>query len=213
MGGRLTQRPLCKLENHSMGVSIEMEALETRRLLAGELGTVAYWRFENGAADDPALGDATIADASLNGLQGTPVGGPLYRTDVAGPTTPLGAPNVLSIDIDGVSQGIIVEDRPALALTDSLTLEALIKVRATRAVGAGTQKIIMRGDNRAGLDPYQLIILNNSLSFSVSDANGAIASVAAPLPGLNQWLHVAGTLNGSNGVMELFFNGVVQQAT
>jgi hypothetical protein len=196
-----------------MGESIRIEPLEPRRLLAGELGTVAYWRFENGTADDPASGDGTIADASVNGLNGTPVGGPPYRADVAGPATPLGAPNALSLDIDGVSQGVIIEDRPALALTHSLTLEALIKVRSTRAPGAGTQKIIMRGDDRAGLDPYQLVIVDNSVVFSISDDTGAVASVGAPLPALNQWLHVAGTLNGASGVMQLLFNGVLQQAT
>jgi len=187
-----------------------LEPLETRRLFAG---TVGYWRFENGAPDQIASGQNTIADASLNGLHGTAVGAPAYRADVAGPTTPLGAPNVLSLDLDGVSQGVIIQDSPALALTDSLTLEALIKVRATRAPGAGTQKIVMRGDDRAGLDPYQLIILDNALAFTVSDASGGMALLSAPLPGLNQWLHVAGTLDGSTGVMRLYVNGALQKAT
>src|SRR5436305_1617836 len=135
-----------------MGSSKHISALEPRYLCAGD--TVAYWRFENGGADQIASDQGSIADDSGSSFNATPVGGPVYRGDIAPGVLPNGALDTLSLDFNGIDQGVVVDDDPAFALTGSLTLEALINVRSTRPTAQLSQKVIMRGDDRAGLDPY-----------------------------------------------------------
>ena len=58
--------------------------------------TVAYYRFEEGPADAVA---SEIVDSSGNGLHGTVIGGPAYRTDKFGSTVPkTGAANSFSMN-------------------------------------------------------------------------------------------------------------------
>ncbi len=173
---------------------------------AWSVHTVAYWRFENGTADMPAVGANTILDSSGHGLNGTPINGPVYRTDVAdNPIPQTGQANSLSLDFNGRNQRVFIPDDPRFKLTHSLTLEAYIQ---PRAVGPG--QIIFRGDDRYSLDPYTLTVeANNTIEFHIENASGQFTEIAAPLPGLNQWLHVAGTLNDATGQMGLYINGVL----
>ncbi len=112
--------------------------------------TIGYWRFEEGAADTPATGSNTVLDSSGNGLLASPVLGPVYRTDVPGSNAPS---NRRSMEFDGITgQRARVPDGPLVTLTHSLTLEAFIKARPLKSGTGGLGIIIMRADNRAGLD-------------------------------------------------------------
>lgn len=170
--------------------------------------TIAYWRFDEGVANTTATGINTVLDSSGNGLHGTPVNGPVYRSDL-----PPGAPlsDKLSLGFNGATaQRVGVSDRPILALTHSLTLEAFIKAGPLQPLTGGFGVIVMRADNRPGLDPYVLGMQSpgNVVWFQIQDANDQVAYLSAPIP-YGQWLHVAGTLDDATGAMKLYVNGVV----
>jgi hypothetical protein len=61
-----------------------------------------YWKFDEGVANTTASGAGSILDSSGSGDDGTPSGGPIYRTDVP----PTGAGNALSLRFDGVDDQV-----------------------------------------------------------------------------------------------------------
>jgi serine/threonine protein kinase len=174
--------------------------------------TIAYWRFENGTDGTAASGPDSILDFSAHGLHGTPINGPVYRADVAVSPLPLtGDLNSLALEFNGKNQRVFIPDHPLFRLTRSLTVEAFIKVRA---LGNWHGPILFRGDNRTGLDPYVLSVEpNKTIAFHVENASRHVANITAPLPGFNQWLHVAGTLDDATGQMRLYTNGVLATST
>jgi hypothetical protein len=115
---------------------------------------------------------------------------------------------------DGVSSGINVPDVPALALTNSLTIECWLFVnRAPTAPGM----IIFRGDTRSGFDPYYVSLepeqgTSGMLGFVVWGADDLNASINAPMP-LGSWTHIAATLDDCSGIMRLYTNAVVAAET
>jgi hypothetical protein len=175
---------------------------------AAPVGVVAYWRFEEGTADQPANVAGSIMDSSGNGLDGTPIGGPVYSADVAGATIPqTGAANNLSLDFNGQNQRIAIPDSPLFQLTHSLTLEAYIKLSA---IHGGEEQIVFRGDDRPGLDPYMLEIRDGNLAFRIEDASDDEVAVSVPFAAyVGQWVHVAGTLDDATGKMSLYINGTL----
>jgi hypothetical protein len=178
--------------------------------------TVAYWRFENGTANATASGTNSILDSSGNNLHGTPLNGPVYRSTVPVNPIPLtGAANTRSLDFDGVNARVAIPDYTALQLTQSLTLEAYIFPRAFASVQLGHAQIVFRGDDRAGRDPYYLSLLpDGRVAFSINDAADNQVILRAAIPGLNQWTHVAGTLDDATGKMSLYVNGtLIEQLT
>lgn len=173
---------------------------------------IAYYRFEEGQPNVPASGTGTILDSSGHNLNGTPVNGPVYRTDVpANPVPQTGAPNNLSLQFDGISQRVTIPDNPLFQLTHSLTLEAYIKPTADTAFKG---QILFRGDDRIGLDPYYLATQpGRQVEFFIQDAHQNGAFVTATLPALNQWHHVAGTLDDGTGKLSIYVDGVLQNST
>jgi hypothetical protein len=59
-----------------------------------------YWRFDEGVANTAASGAGSIIESSGSGDDGTPSGGPIYRTDV--PVTG----DLLSLEFDGVDDEV-----------------------------------------------------------------------------------------------------------
>jgi hypothetical protein len=179
--------------------------------------TVAYWRFEEGSPGAAASGTGAILDSSGNGNNGTPVDGPTYSTNVPVSIIPeTGAPNQLSMLFNGTDQQIFIPDSPSLALTQSLTLEAYIDPLSISSIsGSPTdgEEIVFRGDNRNGFDPYKLLISHGNLEFDITDASNDEATVEVPFSAINQWTEVAGTLDNSTGVMDLYQNGILVATT
>lgn len=168
---------------------------------------VAYWRFEEGIPDTRATGPNSILDSSEHKLHGTPINAPVYRANIAAKAIPQAdARNSLSLELNGANQRIFVPDDTLFHLTKNLTVEAWINVRSNTPSGSNAQ-ILFRGDDRPGLDPYFLAVQGNKLAFSVQNATNHSAAVIAPLPGLNQWIHVAGTLDDASGEIRLYING------
>ncbi len=181
--------------------TLRLEPLEDRFALS----TVGYWRFEKGEADTRAHGANSIIDESGNDLHGTPLNGPVYRNDVKdNPIPQTGQSNLLSMQFNGINQRIFVSDQRSFALTKSLTIEAYIKRTGPQSWHG---QILFRGDDRSALDPYYLAVSGNDLLFHVENAQGQQAHVSEPLPTLNKWFHVAGTLNNGTGAMKLYIDG------
>ena len=165
-----------------------------------EGATVAHWTFEEGPANTTATGAGSIVDV-VNGLNGTPQGGPTYRSVAA----PVGA---LGLEFDGSNDKIRVPDDPLFAITGDLTVEAIIRLDGITPAVQYNQ-ILWRGDTRSGLDPYFLAVRTSGrLHFSVGTELQTSANVISPDPlPFGQVVHVAGTLDDATGMMKLFVNG------
>lgn len=175
---------------------------------------VADWRFEEGAAGQTAA--TRMIDSSGNGHDGTPIGAPVYSANVPFSTVPeTGQSDTTSLGFDGTSQSVFVPDNHAFVLKHSLTLEALVYV--TPSPNNSRQYIISRGDDLGALGPYSLTIdgtgANLTASFNITDAAKNTAAVSAPIPGVSQWIDIAGTLDDATGTMRLYINGVAVAST
>ncbi|MDB5324467.1 MAG: Immunoglobulin I-set domain protein [Phycisphaerales bacterium] len=190
----------------SVGFGMLLTAAGAHRAAAA---TVAYYRFEEGVAGNAATGP--LIDSSGNGLSGTPVSSPTYSTNK--PTTPFA--NNLSMSFNGSSWGAIA-DNAKFELTHSLTVEAFVNPAEVRNQGVG-QYILFRGDDRSALDPYTLQVQVRSgvpvFIFAVTNATGGTEFVSAPIPAMNQWYEVAGTLDDATGALKIYVNDVLQATT
>ena len=151
-------------------------------------GLVSWWRAEENAVD------------FIGGANGTPYGGVTFATGRVGQC----------FAFNGVNGAINVPDTPALALTNSLTIECWLLV--TNAPSAPAM-VLFRGDNRSGLDPYYLVVMpvtgtSATLNFVVINQANVSANVSSAMP-MGGWTHVAATLDDATGLMTLYTNGVV----
>jgi hypothetical protein len=117
---------------------------------------------------------------------------------------------------NGTNQRIFVPDNANFKLTNSLTIEAYIYVQPLIS-GNSDGNIVFRGDNSAGFDPFKLAVgLGGNpasvLGFAITDPSNNNVTVSTTIP-LNQWIAVAGTLDGSTGQMDLYVNGVLANST
>jgi hypothetical protein len=107
----------------------------------------------------------------------------------------------------GTYTGVAIPDRPAYALTKSLTIEGWVRPRGNGYV------IFFRGDHRVGLDPYALSLDGHmNLTFAICAEDGTSASVQVPV-GQGAWIHAAGVLDDATGIMSLYTNGVLAAQT
>lgn len=170
-------------------------------------GYLAHWRFENGTASSSASGTGSILDASGHGHNGTPINGPVHSSSVPFNPVPMtGSPNSLSLDFNGINQRVFIPDSPEFALADSFTIEASFFVRSSSP--SLNSQILFRGDDRGGFDPYYLTVTGSSIRLVINSTTSE-AVVTAALPGYNQWVHAAGTLDDATGRMNLYVNGVL----
>jgi len=180
----------------------------TPALLKAEV--VAYWRFEEGITDTPASGANSIVDSSGHSLNGTPFSGPVYRANV--PSFGNVNADALSLEFNGLNQRVFVPDDPQLRLTQSLTIEAFIYARPLPPGEIGAD-ILVRSDDRSGLDPYRLTLqFTGGLLFQVMNASGQFAGITANVS-FNEWHHVAGTLDDATGIMNLYIDGNLANST
>jgi len=150
-------------------------------------GLVGWWRAE---------GNANDAVGTNNGT--TPFG-IAYAAGEAGQ----------AFDFNGTSRRVSVADSPAFRLTNSLAVEGWIYARQSNS-----GVIFIRGDNRAGLDPITLNMLQlpGYVGFQIVNAANESVLLQAPVQ-INEWQHIAATLDGANGDMRFYVNGVVRAQT
>ncbi len=146
-------------------------------------GAVGWWRGE-GNADDSIYGN----NGTLN--------------DVTFTDGEVGQAFVF--DGSTYSQ-VSVPDQPVFILTNSLSIEGWINPAALQL-----SIIFFRGDQRPGFDPYILQMnADGTLQFDFDDPTGFQVAVPTPPIAINQWWHVAGTLDGNTGTMSIYTNGVL----
>lgn len=115
------------------------------------------------------------------------------------------------IRFTGDGSGISVLDDNSLKLTQSMTIEAWIKIQG---LNLGHSLVVFRGDDRPGLDPYFLSVEPDGKGmFLISDQQDTTATLKTKqaLP-QNRWLHLAATLNHTTGRMVLYVNGAWNNA-
>jgi sugar lactone lactonase YvrE len=167
---------------------LHIEALEDRTLptaVALPSNAVSWWSANSTANDALGLNNATLSNVT-------------YTTGEVGK----------AFSFNGLNGWAALGDPSSLAFTQSFTIEGWIK-----ANGLTGGIIMFRGDDRPGLDPYQLQIANGDLVFSVNGYPTGNTPIEAPIP-TGQFVHVAATLDDATGAMILYENGaVVAQAT
>jgi hypothetical protein len=111
--------------------------------------------------------------------------------------------------VSGFNPRVYVPDNPSLVLTNSLTMEAWIKINLG-------YWIVDRGDDVIGEVPYGLGLVgerDTRLSFILhATQTDWVDLLTAPLP-TNVWLHVAGTLDDATGDMRIYVNGQIVAQT
>lgn len=56
----------------------------------------------------------------------------------------------------------------------------------------------------------KFLLNNNSLLFEIQDVNNNSSSLSVTLPTLNQWYHIAGTLDDNTGKLSFYLDGVLK---
>jgi len=155
-------------------------------------GLVAYYPFNGNANDVSGNGNNGIVYAATQ------------------TTNRFGAQNS-AYYFDGLSSRIFVADSASLTLTNSLTLAAFINADYPQNENAGW--VIFRGDDRNALDPYSLALIDgNKVLFLIDDAQNNSISLQAPISP-TEWHQVVGTLDGGNGQMRLYIDGILVAST
>jgi hypothetical protein len=146
---------------------------------------VAWWRAEGNAADSVGAHDGK-----------TPFGS-RFAEGIVGQAFDFTRNNTS----EHALQRISVPDSPSFQLVEAMTLEAWIYPRRYGGI------VMIRGDDRAGLDNWHLdLIKQGYLCFSFNAADNRSAGIGAPIQ-LGQWQHVVATFD--HGTMNLHINGVL----
>jgi hypothetical protein len=165
-----------------------VEILEDRTVptaVALPANAVSWWTANNTANDALGLNNATLTNVT-------------YTTGEVGQ----------AFNFNGSNGWASLGDPSSLAFTQSFSIEGWIKVNGL-PTSYNFGSIMFRGDDRSGLDPYQLVIKpNGDLQFGICNASGQGASIEAPIA-TGQWVHVVATLDDATGLMTLYENAVV----
>ena len=120
-----------------------------------------------------------------------------------------------AIDMQGgLIGGAFAPDGPEFVLTNSLSVSCWVYPRAYAHPYATSpqSQIVFRGDDRSGMDPYQLTLSRSGYyAFGISGEH-EITVLHSPAK-LNTWAHVLGTLDGKTGLMRLYINGKLMRET
>jgi hypothetical protein len=168
-------------------------------------GLVGWWKFDDGT------GSATAADSSGNGNTGTLanftdltfttewvngiIGGALnFNGDGSGLNT-VAIPNI-------GSPGPAVLD---FSTSPLFTLAAWVNPSLMQSNSAA---IICKGTGGGG-EQYCLDINGGNFRLFVRDTNGLAYNAQSSVANNGTWQHVAGVLDGTNGILNLYVNGVL----
>jgi hypothetical protein len=114
--------------------------------------------------------------------------------------------NGFTYDFDGKRGGVLLPDLEPLKLGRSITVATWIYARSYVNDGPGAQ-ILFRGDDRSGLDPYDLVIHGDgTINFHFCNEQYEGMNVKAELP-LNEWIHVTASLDAESGAVRMYLNG------
>jgi|GEM_PF-991227 len=173
----------------------EIRGYKDRALKGDEAGLVGYWRFDDGAGETAKNAVEVGNDGTLNNLD--PSNAWLVTT------TPFN-PNLkeIALTFDGTDDYVEVDHHDSLNATDSLTLEAWVKLnKAAEMMIAGKAQI---SPNRAG---YVLGVSPDGWLYpEVWDSEGTPHTLQAGTFSLGEWTHLAFTWQ-RNGNLIGYVNG------
>lgn len=148
---------------------------------------------------------ATPVDAPPGQADGAPDGVPLDASLDASPDAGP-APNLHSLQFDGLDDLIDVPAAASLSTLSAVTLEAWVKPAAST-----TERAIL-GKNLTGPSAQYALVRQSDgqARVAVSNTNsGCIASAGSAVFTANKWTHVAGTWAGPGGSPRLYLDGVL----
>jgi hypothetical protein len=107
---------------------------------------------------------------------------------------------------EGSRSKVSVPDHPAFAPTNSFTIEGWF-IFPERTPHGDATILFNRGDNRGGLDSYQLAMQSDGrLTFTIWDVENRVEMLFTPVP-KNKWVHLAAIYTREAGTMEWFVDG------
>ncbi|HTQ10757.1 MAG TPA: LamG-like jellyroll fold domain-containing protein [Fimbriimonadaceae bacterium] len=109
-------------------------------------------------------------------------------------------------DFTGQRGGILLADLPPLRLTGSMTLSVWLYLRSYTPNGEVAQ-VLFRGDDRAGLDPYELAVVpDGRITFLVENDDNVGCGVTGEIP-LRRWIYIVASLDAKSGEMDFWLDG------
>jgi glucose/arabinose dehydrogenase/PKD repeat protein len=178
------------------GTPLVFETLEPRLLLAADpLGITAGYAFNE-------ISGTTAADASGHGIVGTLTNGPTFSSGRYGN----------AVSLDGSNDYVNLGNPSALQLTGSMTLSAWVYASSFPVDDAAI--ISKRASGESG---FQLDLTKDTgprtIGFKLtSSSGGAMFRYGATTLQLNTWYHVAGVYNAATRTMDVYLNGVLDNA-
>ena len=184
--------------------NIDDARIYSRGIGSEEVGELVEMGPDDGQGDDPDDGqdgepqvghwtfDGTAADA-MGECDAVAMNGASFSTDSA-----VGSH---SIHFDGVDDYVSIGDPQSLRITGEITLAAWVNMESS----AGVQSIITKGYSVAPRGMVFLRIVNGFYQVGSWDGRVYAASAAVSVADVGNWVHVAGTYDGS--AWNLYLNG------
>jgi len=159
----------------------------TSKPIALQSGLIHWWKFNGDAVD------------SIGSLTSTPIG----------PVTWTSAPTGQGIVFNGSTTGISLPPATDMQFQGSFSISAWAKLAAYPSPGQLGATIIFSGDDRPGLDPFDINVQSDGSFGFLTTGSNEVASVSAntAFP-LNTWVFVTGTYDKVAGIQTFYVNGL-----
>ena len=190
------------------------ETMHTHRAYSNDSNTVGLWHFDEGSGQ-------SVADSGRNN-SGTLGNTSAVDNDPSWLTSSSCKFNSC-LNFTGVNQTVIVPFSQFLNITtNKITLETWIYLKASPTATDAMMIVGKTNSSSVGTDfttiqdsiiyalyitqgPRARFVINNGTKQILQDSNPQLVDIGSS--GLNQWIHVAGTYNGS--IMKLYINGAL----
>jgi hypothetical protein len=151
-------------------------------------GLIHWWKFDEDATD------------SIGSLSSAPLGPVTYISGAVGQ----------AIVFNGTTTGISLPATTDMQFQASFSLSAWAKLYSYPTNSQIWATIIFDGDDRNGLDPYDLQVSpSGTLQFLTTSSTQALGVNAPTQFPLNQYVFVTGTYDKKAGIQSLYVNGVL----
>ena len=183
---------------------------------SAQAATLGYWRFESGSANAVASGVGSIQDDGPSSIHGTPVGDPIYRSNVPASTVPkTGAANSLSLELDG-NDFVSIAHSGALNPLFKFTVELWLRGSTNQPEG-----LFLVADKSHGfVDSTGWFLQGDRASGSIGFGVGNGGAGAGDFPATgsttnvldSDWHHVAGVYDSTDTGKELklYIDGILE---
>ncbi len=134
--------------------------------------------------------------------------GKQYKARLIQPARLVNLGEIYAWDFNNGRGAMQLGDLKELQITGSMTVSVWLKLRSYVNDGPGAQ-ILFRGDDRNGLDPYDLVVHSDgTINFSVQNEESFGRHVTAEVP-LQKWFHILANFDAETGTMEMWHDGIL----